>query len=158
MSTITIVGNLGNEPELRFTPTGVAVAKFSVGVNRRIRDDAGNWTDGPTSWHDVAAWQHLAEHVAESLQKGTRVIVTGNLEQRSWDDPDNPGKKKYAWQITAQNVGVDLTFGTATFQKSVKSGAPADPNDPWATASRTRPEPAPAPAGAGAGYSQEPPF
>lgn len=169
MTAITIVGNLGADPELRFTPSGVAVAKFSVGESRRVRDDAGNWSDGPTSWHDVTVWRHLAEHVAESLQKGMRVIVTGTLEQRSWDDDANPGKKRYAWQVTAFNVGVDLTFGTATFQKSTKGGAPADPNDPWATGSRTRPEGSgaasngwgqdPATAGAGAGgYSEEPPF
>lgn len=163
MSTITIVGNLGADPELRFTPSGAAVAKFSVGESRRVKDDAGNWTDGPTSWHDVSCWNHLAEHVAESLTKGMRVIVTGTLEQRSWDDKDTPGKRRYAWQVTARNVGVDLTFGTAKFEKTARTGGPAAGDEAWSTASRQRPASQQAPAGwgtppTGGGYSEEPPF
>ncbi|MCW2901857.1 MAG: single-strand binding protein [Streptosporangiaceae bacterium] len=156
MSTqVTIVGNLGADPELRFTPSGVAVAKMSVGVSKRVRDDqTKEWKDGPTSWHDVTAWRLTAEHVAESLQKGMRVIVVGQLEQRSYDDA--AGVKKYAWQINADAIGPDLVFATATVKRVSKSGQGAPGDEAWASASKTRP--AAAPAGPDGGHVQEPPF
>lgn len=158
---ITIVGNLTEDPELRFTPSGVAVAKFSVAVNRRQFDrQANEWKDSGSDFHRVTAWRQLAEHIAETLTKGMRVIVVGDLRQRSWTD-DKTNEKRYAWEITADAVGPDLSFATAAVTKVAKShpqgGAPAD--DAWSTASRTRPAAsAAAPAGQSGGYSEDPPF
>ncbi|AOT24406.1 single-stranded DNA binding domain protein [Propionibacterium phage B22] len=81
---ITVVGNLTDDPTLRFTPSGKAVASFQVAVNRRRKDQSGNWVDDGADWHSVQAWGTLAENVAESLTKGTRVVVTGRLESREW--------------------------------------------------------------------------
>lgn len=111
---ITIVGNLGMDPELRFTAEGTAVARFSVGVTKRIlRGD--EWVDGETSWYDCSAWRQLGEHCAESLSRGMRVIVTGVIEQRTYE---KDGETRYAWGVSVRNVGVDLTFGTAEFTKA----------------------------------------
>jgi single stranded DNA-binding protein len=82
---VTIVGNLTDDPELRYTPNGAAVVKFRVAVNRRYKDEAGNWKDGETSYFSVNAWRSLAENSAETLTRGTRVLVTGRLQMRSWE-------------------------------------------------------------------------
>lgn len=135
---ITIVGNLGADPELRFTPAGVAVVKFSVGVGKRVFDKASNeWKDAGTSWHNVTAWRELGEHAAETLQKGMRVIVAGELEQRSWID-EKTQETRYAWQVTASAIGPDLTFATAKVQRTTRSNQ-VPPDDEFANASRTRP-------------------
>lgn len=164
---ITVVGNLGADPELRFTPAGVAVARFSIGASKRVFDkDANEWKDAGTSWHYVTAWRALAENVAETLQKGMRVIVVGELEQRSWVD-DNTKEKRYTWQITASAVGPELAFATAKVAKTAKGRVSGPPDDPWATGSRTPPAgPAATAAATGGtgwgspspGFSDEPPF
>lgn len=170
-TTITIVGNLTDDPELRFTPSGQAVAKFSVAVNRRTFDaQANEWKESGTDFHRVTAWRYLAENIAGTLTKGMRVIVVGELRQRHWED-EKTSEKRSAWEVTASAIGPDLTFATATVSKSTKrEAAPGD--DAWASASRNRPADAgtasngwgqaPATAGAGAGagggYSEEPPF
>lgn len=160
-TTVTLVGNLTEDPELRFTPSGVAVAKFSVAVNRRTYDRQTNeWKDAGADYHRVTAWNGLAEHVAETLTKGARVIVVGDLRQRSWEDTTTR-EKRTGWEVTADEVGPSLLWATAKVTKVSKSrpeqGRPAD--DPWSTASRTRPAvPAGAPAGTAEGYSEEPPF
>jgi single-strand DNA-binding protein len=162
---ITVVGNLTEDPELRFTPSGVAVAKFSVAVNRRTYDRQTNeWTDAGTDYHRVTAWRQMAENVAETLTKGMRVIVVGDLKSHSWTDTKT-NEKRSGWEVDATAVGPELAFATAKVTKTARrDGAGAAPDDPWATASRTRPTPAAAgaaPAGAGAGaggYSDEPPF
>ncbi len=153
---ITIVGNVTDDPELRFTPGGAAVVKFSVAINRRTFDKQANeWKDAGADFHRVTAWRGLAENLAETLTKGMRVIVTGDLRQHSWDDPKT-GEKRYGWEVSASAVGPDLTWATAKVAKSSKGQSAMAPDDPWATASRTRPAAPPAPAGGG--YSEEPPF
>ncbi|MDX2854590.1 single-stranded DNA-binding protein [Streptomyces sp. PA03-3a] len=163
---ITIVGNVTDDPELRFTPSGAPVAKFSVAVNRRTFDrQANEWKESGTDFHRVTAWRALAENVAETLQKGMRVVVVGDLRSRSWKD-DKTGENRTGWELEAAAVGPDLSFATATVTKVAKSSPGAAPgDDAWASASRTRP---PAPAGVAAGgqgggeWSQapagEPPF
>lgn len=163
-TAITIVGNLTDDPELRFTPSGAAVAKFSVAVNRRQFDRQTNeWKEAGTDFHRVSVWRDLAEHTAETLTKGMRVIVVGDLRQRTWTD-EKTNEKRSAWEVTADSVGPDLTFATATVTKTTRTNGSAPGDDTWSTASRTRP---PVPAGAGApangqaqggGYSEEPPF
>lgn len=118
-STATIIGNITREPELKYTPSGQAVAKFGVAVNRRKKDAGGNWVDDTPSFFDVVCWQGLAENVAESLAKGTRVVVTGRLEQRSWEQD---GQKRYAVEIVADEVAPSLRWATATVVKVQRDG------------------------------------
>jgi len=155
---ITIVGNLTDDPELRFTPNGDAVVKFSVAFNRRTFDRQTNeWKDGSTDFHRVTAWRQLAQNVAETLTKGSRVLVHGDLRQRSWTD-EKTNQQRSAWEINAESVGAELTWATAKVTRTKGSGGArneAAPDDPWATASKERPAGAAAPAG---GYSDEPPF
>jgi single-strand DNA-binding protein len=162
---ITIVGNLTDEPELRFTPSGAAVVKFSVAVNRRIFDRQSNeWKDAGTDFHRVTAWQHLAQNIAETMTKGSRALVYGELRQRFWED-EKTKEKRSAWEITASAVGPELTFATASVTKSAKGARGDAPDDPWATGSKERPTAA---AGAwrtpgawptaSAGAHDEPPF
>lgn len=158
---VTIIGNLTEDPELRFTPSGTAVAKFSVAVNRRTFDrQANEWRDAGADYHRVTAWRAVAENVAETLTKGMRVIVVGDLKSHSWTDAKT-NEKRYGWEVDADAVGPDLTFATAKVTKTTRGGVGAAPDDPWSTASRNRPA---APAGAAApaagagGYSDEPPF
>lgn len=160
---ITLVGNLTDDPELRFTPSGAAVAKFSVAVNRRQFDRQTNeWKEAGTDFHRVSVWRDLAEHAAETLTKGMRVIVVGDMRQRHWTD-EKTNEKRSAWEVTADAVGPDLTFATATVTKTIRTAGSAPSDDTWSTASRTRPA---VPAGTGApangqaqgGYSDEPPF
>ncbi|MFK5257123.1 single-stranded DNA-binding protein [Propionibacterium freudenreichii] len=153
MSTpITIVGALGADPEIRFTPSGKAVASFQVAVNKRRKDQTGQWVDEGADWHRVQAWGTLAENVAESLTKGIRVIVTGRLESRDWEDRE--GNKRTSWEITAQAVGADLSFATAKVTRSGPKRPPQQaqgsqfaatppqgepPADPWANAQSEAP-------------------
>ncbi len=119
---ITMAGNLADDPELRFTPSGRAVAKARVAVNSRYQDQNGQWVDGPTSWHTVIAWGALGENLAESVRKGDRVVVHGRLEQRPYETQD--GEKRAAWEITADEIGVSLRHATAKPQKVQRGGAP----------------------------------
>jgi single-strand DNA-binding protein len=142
---ITLVGNLTDDPELRFTPSGAPVAKFSVAVNRRQFDrQANEWREAGTDFHRVTVWRALAENVAETLTKGMRVVVVGDLRQRTWTD-EKTNEKRSAWEVEGSAVGPDLTFATATVTKVAKSQGTAPGDDAWETASRTRPT---APAGA----------
>jgi single-strand DNA-binding protein len=153
---ITIVGNLTEDPELRFTPSGAPVCKFSVAVNRRVLDKTTNeWKDAGADYHRVTVWRGLAEHCADSLTKGVRVVVVGDLRQHEWTDKDTQ-QKRQGWEINGESVGAELTWATAKVTRST-SGAreQAAPDDPWATGSKQRPAGAPAAAG---GYSDEPPF
>jgi single-strand DNA-binding protein len=141
---ITIVGNLTDDPELRFTPSGAAVAKFSVAVNRRTFDRQTNeWKESGTDFHRVTVWRSLAENVAGTLTKGMRVMVVGDLKQRSWTD-EKTNEKRSAWEVEGSAVGPDLTFATATVSKVAKSQGSAPGDDAWESASRARPAAAPA--------------
>ncbi|MGC4855161.1 single-stranded DNA-binding protein [Micromonospora sp. DT4] len=140
-TAITVVGNLTDDPELRFTSSGVPMARFTVAVNPRVFDKAsGEWRDGEPSFYNCTAWRQLAENVAESLSKGVRVIVTGTIAQQRWET--DQGEKRSTFAVTAEAVGPDLTYATATVRKTVRAGnGTVGPDDPWATASPTRPVP-----------------
>jgi single-strand DNA-binding protein len=188
-TVITVVGNLVDDPELRFTPSGAAVAKFRVASTPRTFDRQTNeWKDGESLFLTCSVWRQAAENVAESLQRGMRVIVQGRLKQRSYEDRD--GVKRTVYELDVDEVGASLRSATAKVTKTSGGGrgqqgggyggggqgggnwgsgpgggqgggAPAD--DPWATS---------APAGgqgggggwgggsgsSGGGYSDEPPF
>jgi single-strand DNA-binding protein len=109
-TTTTIVGNLTDDPELRYTPNGAAVANFTVAVTPRRPDGQGGWTDGDTSFLRCTAWRGLAEHVAE-LAKGDRVIVYGRLQQRSWET--DAGEKRSVVEVQVDEVGPSLKWATA---------------------------------------------
>ena len=114
-SNITIVGNITRDPELRFTPSGQANTKFGVAVNRRWQIKQTNEWEEQVSFFDVVCWRELAENVSESLTKGSRVIVTGRLEQRSWEQD---GQKRYAVEIIADEVAPSLRWATAQVVKA----------------------------------------
>jgi len=117
---IIIVGNLTDNPELRYTPNGAAVVKFRVAVNRRFKDEAGNWKEGETSYFTVNAWRSLAENVAESLTRGTRVLVAGRLQMRQWETQD--GEKRTVVEIEADEVGPSLRWATAQVTRNERRG------------------------------------
>ncbi len=110
---ITIAGTVGRDPELRYTPSGATVASFGVAVNRRWK--RGDEWQEETSWFDVKCWKQMAENVAESIHRGTRVIVTGRLEQRSWET-DN-GEKRSKVEIIADEIAPSLRWATAQVHK-----------------------------------------
>lgn len=123
-ATATITGNLTRDIELKATSTGRMVASFSIAVSKRVQRD-GQWIDGPTSYFDVTAWGTLAENVAASAAKGTKVIVTGRLEQQSWDGPD--GSKKSKVIVVADDIGVSLARATVDVHRVARdlTAAPA---------------------------------
>jgi len=131
---VTLVGNLVDDPELRFTPNGTAVANFRVAVTSRVRD-GDQWKDGDTSFYRVNVWRQAAENVAESLGKGARVVVVGRLQQRQWETAE--GDRRSVVEVVADEVGVSLRWVVA---RPVKA----------ATGAVT--------VGAGGGFEQEPPF
>jgi single-strand DNA-binding protein len=114
-NSITIVGNITRDPELRFTPSGQANARLGVAVNRRWQDrSSGEWQEA-TSFFDVICWRELAENVSESLKRGARVIVTGRLEQRTWEQE---GNKRSVVEIIADEVAPSLRWATAKVEKT----------------------------------------
>src|SRR5215471_9046873 len=118
---ITIVGNLVNDPELRFTSTGQPVATFRVASTPRIRDNAtGEWKDGDSLFLSCNVWRQMAENVAESLQRGMRVIVSGRLRQRSYETKE--GEKRVLYEIEAEEVGPSLCFASSKVVKTNRSG------------------------------------
>lgn len=141
----TLVGNATRDPELRFTASGQATASFGLAVNRRWQNRQTNEWEEQVSFFTVVTWRNLAENVAESVHKGTRVIVTGRLEQRSWETPD--GQKKSTVEIVADAVGPDLTYASAHVTRNERTDDPG--------ARRSAPAAA-APAGGSYGYDEEP--
>ena len=115
----SIVGNLVDDPELRFTGNGTAVANLRVAVTQRIQQD-GQWRDGDTSFFRVNVWRSQAEHLADSLSKGDRVMVTGRLRQRTWETPE--GDKRSVAEIEADEVGASLKFATAKVERAQSRG------------------------------------
>ena len=179
-TTITVVGNLTDDPELRFTPSGAAVAKFRIASTPRTLDrQSGEWKDGEPLFLACNIWRDAAEHVAESLQRGARVIVQGRLRQRSYETRE--GEKRTVYELEVDEIGPSLRYATAKVQKMNRSGGGGggfgasgggnrqqpsggggggnrDFDDPWATA-------APAPSGGRSGgsgdnssFDDEPPF
>lgn len=130
---ITVTGNLTGDPELKFTPSGVACATFTVAANERYQQD-GQWKDGPTSFMRCNAWRDLAEHVCESLSRGDRVMVSGQLRERSYEvtpaGPNDTGKRR-VWELNATDVGAALRNATVKVSRVRRSDGPP-PEDPWA--------------------------
>ena len=118
-NTVTLVGNITDDPELRFTPSGRPVANFTVAVNRRYKNNDGQWEDKLDGFFRCNCWADMAENVAESLTKGSRVVVVGRLQQRSWDDQE--GNKRSAFEIQVDEVGPSLRWANATVVKSNRS-------------------------------------
>jgi single-strand DNA-binding protein len=163
-TTITIIGNLTNDPELRFTPSGAAVANFTVASTPRTFDrQANEWKDGETLFMRCSVWRDAAENVAESLQRGSRVLVSGRLKSRSYETKE--GEKRTVVELDVDEVGPSLRYATAKVAKTSRSGGGGggggggntgyggspQTEDPWATQ----------PAGGGGSYGgsqEEPPF
>ena len=149
---VSIVGNLTRDPELRFTPTGQATATFGVAVNRRWQNRQTNEWEEATSFFDVVCWRELAENAAQSLTKGTRVLVSGRLDQRSWETSEREKRSKI--EITADEVAPSLRYATVQItrneRRSPEGGSPAYSN----AGNRSVPNEAPA----GENFYDEEPF
>jgi len=149
---ITLVGNLVDTPELRFTPNGAAVAKFRIASTPRTFDKTSNqWKDGEPLFLPCTVWRQAAENVAESLNKGNRVIVVGRLRQRSYETKE--GEKRTVFEVEVDEVGPALTFATAKVTKANSNGGGqrAGNDDGWASATPTGSRP-------GGGFNDSPPF
>ena len=162
-TTITVVGNLTADPELRFTPSGAAVVNFTVASTPRIYDrQSGEWKDGEALFLRCNIWREAAENVAESLTRGARVIVTGRLKQRSFETRE--GEKRTVVEVEVDEIGPSLRYATAKVNKASRGGggggfgggsrpaaaasdAPAE--DPWGSAPAS---------GSFGGAADEPPF
>lgn len=118
-NTVTISGRAGAEPTLRYTPGGQAVASFGIAVDHRWLNKSTQEWESKTSWVDVTAWAQLAENVSESVTKGTRVTVTGRLDQRSWTTPEGDNRSKI--EIVCDDIAISLRFGTAEYTRNEKS-------------------------------------
>jgi single-strand DNA-binding protein len=175
-TTITVIGNLTDDPELRFTPSGAAVAKFRVASTPRTLDRAsGEWKDGEPLFLACSVWRQAAENVAESLQRGSRVIVSGRLRQRSYETKE--GEKRTVYELEVDEIGPSLRYATAKVQKMSRSsggsgggygsssggggntqgggGGGYSNDDPWATAT---PASSGGSGGGGGNFDDEPPF
>lgn len=149
---ITVVGNLTSDPELRYTQNGLAVANFTIASTPRNFDRASNdWKDGEALFLRASVWREFAEHVAGSLTKGSRVIATGRLKQRSYETSE--GEKRTAIELEIDEIGPSLRYATAHVTRAQSSTAPSsavqgsgDSGEPWATA------------GPSDGYDAEAPF
>ncbi len=166
-TVITLVGNLVDDPELRFTPSGAAVAKFRMASTPRYLDKTTNeWKDGESLFLTCNVWRQAAENVAESLQRGMRVIVQGRLKQRSYETKE--GEKRTVYEVEVDEVGPSLRSATAKVNKTQRGGGGggfgggAVDNDPWASAAPAASAPAGSGGGGGGwnapGTSDEPPF
>jgi single-strand DNA-binding protein len=119
-NSITVVGNLTRDPEMRYTASGVSTATFGVAVNRSWRNQQTNEWEERTSFFNIVCWRGLAENVAASLKKGTRIVATGRLEQRSWETEQ--GEKRSVVEIVADDVAPSLLFATAEVHRIERSG------------------------------------
>ena len=120
LNSITVVGNITRDPEMRFTASGVSTVTFGVAVNRSWRNQQTNEWEERTSFFNIVCWRELADNVGASLKKGTRVVVTGRLEQRSWETEQ--GDKRSIVEITADDIAASLRFATAEIHKVERSG------------------------------------
>ena len=119
---VAITGNLTDNPEVTFTPNGAAVCNFRLAVTPRVKD-GDQWKDGETSFFRITAWRQLAEHVGDSLGKGDRVIVLGQLKARSWETPE--GERRTVVEVTAEEVGPSLKWATAKPERTTKGNGKA---------------------------------
>ncbi|MFL6143872.1 MAG: single-stranded DNA-binding protein [Labedaea sp.] len=161
---VTVIGNLTADPELRFTPSGAAVASFTVASTPRTFDrQSGEWKDGEALFLRCNIWRQAAENVAESLTRGARVIVNGRLKQRSFETRE--GEKRTVVELDVEEIGPSLRYATAKVNKVSRgsggggygsgNGPSAPPDDPWGSAP---PAGSGSTAGGGGGYADEPPF
>ena len=165
-TTITVIGNLTDDPELRFTPSGAAVAKFRIASTPRFLDKAsGEWKDGEPLFLACNVWRQVAENVAESLQRGSRVIVSGRLRMRSYETKE--GEKRTVIELEVDEIGPSLRYATAKVQRMSRSGSGGygasggsnsggggfAADDPWATSA-----PAAASSSGGGNFDDEPQF
>lgn len=120
-NSVFLVGNITRDPELRYTPSGQANASFGLAVNRRWQNRQTNEWEEATSFFDIVCWREMAEHAAESLGRGSRVMVSGRLEQRSWETQD--GDKRSKVEVVADEVGPSLRWATAQVTKSQRDNA-----------------------------------
>jgi single-strand DNA-binding protein len=173
-TTITIIGNLVDDPDLRFTPSGAAVANFRIASTPRTFDrQANEWKDGETLFLTCAVWRQAAENVAESLQRGMRVIVAGRLKSRSYETRE--GEKRTVFEIDVDEVGPSLRSATAKVTRASRSGGEGGysggssgsggGSDPWASSApaggsgqQSGGSDPWASSGPAAGASDEPPF
>ncbi len=141
-TVITVIGNITDDPDLRFTPSGAAVANFTVASTPRIFDKQTNeWKDGDALFLRCSIWRQAAENVAESLQRGSRVVVSGRLKQRSFETRE--GDKRTVFELDVDETGASLKYATAKITKTTRSGAGggggggdhagSGGNDPWAS-------------------------
>jgi len=142
-NSITISGNITREPEMRYTPSGVSKVTFGVAVNRSWRNQQTQEWEEQTSFFNVVAWRQLAENVSASLGKGARVVVSGRLEQRSWETEQ--GEKRSIVEVVADDVAASLRFATAEVHKVERSG----PGGDGGGGGRRAPAPTPAASGGG---------
>jgi single-strand DNA-binding protein len=119
-NTITISGNITREPEMRYTPSGISKVTFGVAVNRSWRNQNTQEWEEQTSFFNVVAWRQLAENASATLQKGSRVVVSGRLEQRSWETEQ--GEKRSIVEVVADDIAVSLRFATAEIHKVERTG------------------------------------
>jgi single-strand DNA-binding protein len=123
-NNVALVGNVTRDPELRFTPAGQATATFGLAVNRRWQNrQNGEWEEA-TSFFDIVCWRDLAENVSESITRGARVVVTGTLQQRSWETPQ--GEKRSKVEVVADELGPSLRWATAKVVKNERRGPGGD--------------------------------
>ncbi|AUM18262.1 MULTISPECIES: single-stranded DNA-binding protein [Rhodococcus] len=143
---ITLIGSLGNDPELRFTPSGAAVATFNIAVTERIKN-GDQWEDGDTTWYRCTAWRDYAEHISESLRKGMQVMVLGRHKIRTYE---KDGVQRQSNEVQVDEVGPTLRFATASVQRANSGGGgrrqSRQNDDPWGSSS------------GGFGGDDEPPF
>jgi len=138
-TVITVVGNLTADPELRFLPTGAQVASFTVASTPRTLDRASNtWKDGAPLFLRCSIWRQAAEHVAESLTKGTRVIVTGRLKQRTYET--GQGEKRTVYELDVDEIGPSLRYATAKVVRAARGAGPTG-TDAYSTGPAGDPEP-----------------
>ncbi len=167
-TVVTLIGNLTADPELRFTPSGAAVANFTIASTPRVMNKQTNeWEDGEALFLRCSIWRQAAENVAESLQKGMRVVVQGRLKQRSYDTKE--GEKRTVFELDVEEIGPSLKYATAKVNRTSRGGndsgggggfggaakqggaqRSAGNDDPWASSA--------AHAGGGGGWADEPPF
>lgn len=131
VNKVILVGNLGKDPEIKYTPSGTAVAKFSLATNEGYKDKAGQWQER-TEWHNIVAWQRLAEIVGEYVKKGSKVYIEGRLQTSSWDDKET-GQKKYRTEIVANDLVLlsgrgegDAEGGSRGYSRGASAGGSFD--------------------------------
>jgi single-strand DNA-binding protein len=160
-TVITLIGNLTGDPELRFTPSGAAVANFTVASTPRNYDRAsGEWRDGDTMFLNCAVWRQAAENVAESLTKGMRVIVSGRLRSRSYETRE--GERRTVFEVDVDEVGPSLRYASAKVQRNApgSGGFSSGGGDQWSSPQPSGGQPRPTVSNDpwAAAQSDEPPF